>query len=192
MLYYNLKWLGDTEKIVSWKSKGLSAKKNLLLLPLPIIVFLHQLNLHGKSNFCLVFKGSCLKQKNTTCTPFNRTNYFVFYELDAWSRNLIFDFTLKGCLFGGVKLATKADPDKSVYSGYDIGFDSRSEFSLTHGSVGKNVIIFWVDMSSFVHIDNKWKDILILGKGLTQELTDTKLTAEAQYSINFSGLNRTS
>ena len=47
-------------------------------------------------------------------------------------------------------------------------------------------------MSSFVHIDNKWKDILILGKGLTQESIDTKLTAEAQYLINFSGLNRTS
>ena len=27
MLYYTLKRLGDTEKIVSWKSKGLSAEK---------------------------------------------------------------------------------------------------------------------------------------------------------------------
>ena len=26
-LYYTLKKLGDTEKIVSWKSKGLSAEK---------------------------------------------------------------------------------------------------------------------------------------------------------------------
>ena len=45
-------------------------------------------------------------------------------------------------------------------------------------------------MSSSVHIDNKKKDILILVKGLTQKLDDTMLTAEAQYSINFSRLDR--
>ena len=61
-----------------------------------------------------------------------------------------------------------ADPDKYVYSGYGIGVDLRSEFSLTDGSVGKNVIIFGVDMSSSVHIDNEGKDILILVKGATQ------------------------
>ena len=51
-------------------------------------------------------------------------------------------------------------------------------FSLPDGSVGKTVIIFGVDMSSFVHIDIKGKDILILGKGPTQGLDDTTLTAE--------------
>ena len=54
----------------------------------------------------------------------------------------------------------------------------------------KNVIIFGVDLSSSVHIDNKGKDILILGIGPTQGLDDTTLTAEAQYSINFSISNR--
>ena len=37
---------------------------------------------------------------------------------------------------------------------------------------------------------NKKKDILILGKGPAQGLDDTTLPAEAQYSINFSRLNR--
>ena len=46
-------------------------------------------------------------------------------------------------------------------------------------------------MSSSVHIDNKKKDVLILGKGPQQGLDDTTLTAEAQYSINFSRLNIT-
>ena len=61
--------------------------------------------------------------------------------------------------------------------------------------MGKNVIIFGVDISSSVHIDNKKKDILvmnildILGKGSTQGLDDTALTEEAQYSINFSRSN---
>ena len=51
-------------------------------------------------------------------------------------------------------------------------------FSVPDGSVGKNVIIFVADMSSSVHIDNKGKDIVILGKGPTQGLDDTTLTAE--------------
>ena len=40
-------------------------------------------------------------------------------------------------------------------------------------------------MSSFVHIDNKNKDILILGEGPILGLDDTTLTAEAKYPINF-------
>ena len=39
-------------------------------------------------------------------------------------------------------------------------------------------------MSSSIHIDNKKKDILVLGKGPTQGLEHT-LTAEKMYSINF-------
>ena len=46
-------------------------------------------------------------------------------------------------------------------------------------------------MGSSVHIDDKKKDTLILGKGPTQGLDDTTLTAEAQYSSNFSRPNRT-
>ena len=40
-------------------------------------------------------------------------------------------------------------------------------------------------MNSSIHIDNKEKDILILGKGLTQRLDEHSLTAEKNYSINF-------
>ena len=40
-------------------------------------------------------------------------------------------------------------------------------------------------MGSSVHIDNKRKEILILGEGPTQELDDTTLTGEAKYPINF-------
>ena len=51
--------------------------------------------------------------------------------------------------------------------------------------MGKNVIIFWAGMNSSVHIDNKDKDILIIGEGPTQRLDDATLTAEAKYPINF-------
>ena len=40
-------------------------------------------------------------------------------------------------------------------------------------------------MSSFVHIDDKNKDNVILGEGPTHRLNDTTLTAEAKYAINF-------
>ena len=40
-------------------------------------------------------------------------------------------------------------------------------------------------MNSSAHVDNKERDILILGEGQTQGLDDTILTAEAKYPINF-------
>ena len=73
---------------------------------------------------------------------------------------------------------------KNKYSGYGIGFDIRSSFSFPSGGFGQNVLIFGADMSSSIHIDKKKKDILVLGRGPTQELEST-LTAEKMYSINF-------
>ena len=109
----------------------------------------------------------------------------IVYELDTWTKDLNSDFTSKYCLFRAVKLAKNADPDKYVYSGYGIRFNSHSELSLPDGSMSKNVIIFGVDLSSSAHINNKGKDILILGIGPTQGLDDTTLAAEAQYSVDF-------
>ena len=77
-----------------------------------------------------------------------------------------------------------------MHSGCSIEFDSRSGFSLSDGSMGKNVNCFGNDMSSSLHVDKKEKDILIFCKGRTQGLDDAEWTAEAQYSINFSRLNR--
>ena len=45
---------------------------------------------------------------------------------------------------------------------------------------------------SSVHIDNKKKDILVLGEGPTQGLDETTITAEAKYYINFSSLKENS
>ena len=54
----------------------------------------------------------------------------------------------------------------------------------------RNVITFGADMSSSVHVDNKNKDILILGERPTQALDDTTLTAEVRYPINFTQPNK--
>ena len=45
-------------------------------------------------------------------------------------------------------------------------------------------------MSSSVHVDNKEKDMLILGERPTHRLHDTTLTAEAKYPIDFTQSNR--
>ena len=94
------------------------------------------------------------------------------------------DPTLWNSLFGAVKLTKNADIDKYQYSGYGIWFDRKGSFSFPGGAFGQNVVIFVVDMNSSVHIDNRKKDILILGDGPTQRLDHT-LTAEKMYSINF-------
>ena len=79
-------------------------------------------------------------------------------------------------------MTKNTDIDK--YSGYGIGFDRRSSISFPGGEFGQNVLIFGVDISSSVHIDNEKKDKLVLGKVPTQGLEHTS-TAEKMYSINF-------
>ena len=44
-------------------------------------------------------------------------------------------------------------------------------------------------MNSSTKIDNKGKDVLILGKSPTQGLSEHSLSAEKMYSINFTKLN---
>ena len=86
-------------------------------------------------------------------------------------------------------MSKNADIDKYKYSGYGIGFNRHGSFSFPGTGLGKNVIIFGVDMSSSTKIDNRKKDILILGKTPTQGLEHT-LSAEKMYSINFTEHNK--
>ena len=85
-------------------------------------------------------------------------------------------------MFGAVKLTKHVDVDLYKYSGYGIGFDRKGSYSIGN-EVGRNLIIFGVDMSSPAKIDNRKKDILILGKGPTQGLWHA-LSAEKLYSVN--------
>ena len=54
---------------------------------------------------------------------------------------------------------------------------------------GQNVLVFGVNMSSSVHIDNKKKYISVLGKGPTQGLQHI-LIAKKIYSVNFAATNK--
>ena len=95
--------------------------------------------------------------------------------------------TLENCLFVAVKLTKHVDVDLYKYLGYGIGFDRKRSYSIVN-EVGRNIIIFGVDMSSSSYIDDKKEDILILSKGHTQGLEYT-VTAEKLYSINFTEEN---
>ena len=46
------------------------------------------------------------------------------------------------------------------------------------------MLTFGADMSFSIHVDNKKKDISVLGRGPTQGLEST-LTARKMYSMNF-------
>ena len=116
----------------------------------------------------------------------NKVNIYIVYEITSNYSDINYP-TLENCLFGSVKLTKNADIDKYGYSGYGNGFDRETSFSLGD-EIGKNVIIFGVDMSSSRKIDNIIKDILILGKGPTQGLEHT-LSANKIDSINFTKKN---
>ena len=99
------------------------------------------------------------------------------------------DPTLKNCLLSAFTLTKNTDIEKYGYSGYGIGLDRRSSFWFPGLGFDQNVLVFAVDMSSSSHIDNKKKNILVLGKGPTQGLEHT-LTPEKMYSINFTVTNK--
>ena len=130
------------------------------------------------------FSESCLKQDKSRYTHGKIVKIYIVYEINKKDSTKSSDPTLENCLFGAVTLTKNVNIDKYGYSGYGIGFDRRSSFSFPGGGFGQNILIFGVDMSSSAHIDNKKKDILVLGKGPTQGLEHT-LTAEKMYSINF-------
>ena len=172
-----IKYFSGTTCIDLWKSNGISeenieniTKWDSNFAPTFVRHLLPDIN----------FNGHCLI--NNIFNPRKVINLYISYALNPQLRNLNTDFTLGNWLFV-VKLTKNTDLDKYRYSGYGIGFDSCLEFSFTDGSFEKSFIIFGADMSSFVHIDNTGKDILILGERPIQGLDDTTLTAEAKYPI---------
>ena len=115
-------------------------------------------------------------------------NIYNVYEISK-SINISDYPTLENCLIGAVTLTKNTDIDRYGYSGYEIGFDRHGSFPFPGTGLGRNVIIFGVDMSSPTKIDNRKKDILILGKGPTQGL-EHLLSAEKIYSIDFTEHNK--
>ena len=155
--------IANTKYISSWKSKGLSDKT--IRLYAASDNSLTQLIDHYGSKVRLKFNKDCLRQPNKITYDYgHRANVHIVSELGASSSN-VSDPTLKNCLFGAVTLTKNADIEKYGYSGFGIGFDRRSSFTFPSGGFGQNVLIFWVDMRSSAHIDNKKKKHISSWKG---------------------------
>ena len=153
--------VGVVDYVLSWQSKGLS--NETIKSPTTYDKSLNpRLGYYG-TKIRVQFTGSCLKQPQFMFTHKKIVNIYIVYELGA-STSYSRDRTIKDCLFGAVTLTKNANIEKYKYSGYGIGFDRRSSFSFPSGRFGKNSLIFGADMSSSIHIDNKKKDILVLGR----------------------------
>ena len=163
-----------TENISEWKSKTLSDEG---IKPATSDNSLSLLIDYLGNKIRLKFNGSCLKQTKMTYTYRKTLNIYLAYDRGA-SSSFNDDPTIKNSLFGAVKLTKNANVDKYWYSGYGIGFDRKGGLSFPGIGFGQNVIISGLDMTSSVHVDNKGKDILILGKCLTQGLGEHSLTAK--------------
>ena len=128
-----------------WKSNGLSEKciENITKSDSNFAPTFADHHLLPDMNF----NGHCLI-KNIISITKKLINLYISYTLGPQLRILNTDLTLGDCLFRSVKLTNNTDLDKYKYTGYGIGFDSRSEILFTDRSYGKNVIIFGADMTS--------------------------------------------
>ena len=136
---------------------------------------------YDMSKIRIKFNGSFLNRFPPTILHRDIVNIYIVYEISSVYKDINYP-TLENCLSGSIKLTKNVDINKYGYSGYGIGFDRETSFSFGD-EIGKNVIIFGVDMSSSAKIDNRKKD-----KGPTQGFEDM-LSAEKIYSINFTKKN---
>ena len=166
--------VGNSSYMFYRKSKGLSDERINSIKTFSYSIT-PNLSYHG-IKIGVEFNVSCLEQDAVTFTYGKIVNIYIVYEI---SKNInISDYpTLENCLFGAVIFAKNTDIDRYKYSGYGIRSGRHVSFSFPGIRLGRNVIIFGVEVRSFVHVDNKKKDISILGKGPTQGLEHT-LTAE--------------
>ena len=152
--------IGNSDYVLSWKSKGLSSES--ITPPSAPNNFLNPSLNYLDAKIRVRFRESCLKQPKISYIHGKVANIYIVYEINKKDSTTNSDPTLENCLFGAVTLTKNVNIDKYGYSGYGIGFDGRSSFSVSGGGFGQNVLIFGADMSSSAHIDNNKKDISFL------------------------------
>ena len=151
----------NSNSITKWKAKRLS-NESLEVFSTSNNTLTPSVN-HYRDKVRLKFRGSILQQKTVTYNHEKVVNLYVVYEITNFQYNN--NTILTNALFGAVELTKSVDNKKYKYSGYGIGFDSQIFYQHPSGGIGRDVIIFGVDMSSSANTANKEKDILILGKG---------------------------
>ena len=136
--------IGNGYYIYYWKSKGLSDERiNPIATSNPSVTPF--LDYYG-TKIRVEFSGSCLKQDKITHTHGKVVNIYLVYEISKIIN--ISDYpALENYLFGAVTLTKNADTSKYGYSGYRIVFDRHESFSFPGTGLGRNVIIFGVNIN---------------------------------------------
>ena len=145
-MYRYFKKIGNTDCISEFKSKGLSDE--IINPPSTCDNSLPPALSYITNRTRAKFDESCLKQDTITFTHGKAVNIYTFYEMNLWNYIDSSDPTIGNSLFGAVKLVKNSDIDKYKYSEYGLGFDMKGTFSFATGGLGKNIIIFGVDMST--------------------------------------------
>ena len=117
-------------------------------------------------------KSVLVIQQNNYVTKI--VNVYIVYDLDNLPKNLLNNFTLKKCLFGGTNIVKNSHQSKYMYGGFGFGND-----------FARNVIIFGVDNSLSSHADKHTNKFLLSGEGPTDDINLSFSTVEKKFSINF-------
>ena len=153
--YLKIPYTNDINYILSWQSEGLS---NLEIESIKTANYMLNpyIDTYHMNKIRIKFNGSFLNRFPPTILHGKIGNIYIVYEIIDYF-NVSNYLTLENCLFGFVKLTKNSDINKYGYSGYGIEFDRKGFFSHSSGGTGKIEIIFRVDMSSSLKIDNKKK-----------------------------------
>ena len=116
-------------------------------------------------------------------------NVYIVYDLDAWPKIPLRNFTMKNCLFGATSIVKNSDKERYLCSGYKTTFDEKSEWSFNN-CTARNVVIFVVGYSSSSHAHNLNNNFLVLGEGDTFGINGSFGAPEKKFSINFSKANK--
>ena len=81
------------------------------------------------SKIRIKFNGSFLNRFPPTILRGDIVNIYIVYEITSDYKDINYS-TLENCLFGSAKLTKNADIDKYGYTGYGIGFDRETSFSI--------------------------------------------------------------
>ena len=137
--------VGNDKYVYYLKSKWLS-DKTINSIKIPDYWISPYLIYYDFNKIKVKVDGDCLKQDQAAILYGGIVNVYIVYEI---SKNInISDYpTLENCLFRAVKLTKNVDIDKYRYSDYGIGFDRHGRFQFPGTGLGRNVIIFGVDMS---------------------------------------------
>ena len=150
----------STDYFLSWKSKRVFNSK---LKPL-YTTFLNSIRLSGYRILIKFGKHPLSVEQNNYLTKI--VNVYIVYDLDAWQRIRLRNFTLKNCLIGATNTIKNSHKEKYVYSCCGLAFDGKGEWSFGN-DYARNVLIFGVDNSPSSRSENHKNNFSILGEDPT-------------------------